>query len=301
MASTKDLVRFVVLSFLWGSGFVALKVGLSYFPPVLYAALCYNVTAVGMFGYLRFADGRVFPSDRRSWGAIGVVSVLMVILYNALLYTGQRETTSAIGAIILSLVPVLTIGFGRLLNSEDRFDLRSVGGVALGLVGVGIIVRPDPSALQQGVEGKLLIFLAANCTALGSVSVQRIDYGDSFPMLIGWSTLIGGLGLHVLSLTAFGESLASVRWTVDGLLALLYLAAGVYFLGYTIFFYLLDEFGAFETNLVSYASPMSAALVGWIVLGESLTFPTLVGFGVIVAGFAVLKQDAVRAYLAGLG
>jgi len=134
--------------------------------------------------------------------------------------------------------------------------------------------------------------LAAVCVALGSVLVQRTDSDLPAEGTVAWSTVLGAVALHAISLGLPSESLADVTVTPGALLTVGYLAVFASAIGYVIYFDLLDRLGAVEINLVSYTVPIFAALSGWLVLGESVDALVVVGFVVIFAGFVLLKRQA---------
>jgi drug/metabolite transporter (DMT)-like permease len=294
MESRRDVVLFGVLSLVWGSGFVVVKAGQAYFPPVLYAALCFDVTALGLFAYVVSARDQWRPRTRQGWLAAGSIAVFTVTVYNTFFFVGQRGAPSAVGAIVLSFIPLITALFARVLVPGRRFAAVEVLGLLVGLAGVGLIVRPTPAALATGDVSRLLILVAATSNALGGVLVQRLDPPAPTPVLLAWAIPPGGVALHLVSLFVVRESYATVSVTVPGLLAVAYLALLVNVGGYVIFFSLLRRVGAFEVSLVNYLQPIVAAVVGWLVLREELGPVSLAGFAVIVVGFFLAKRDQVR-------
>jgi drug/metabolite transporter (DMT)-like permease len=296
MDSRKDILLFVLLSVVWGSGFVVVKIGQSYFPSVFYAALCFDVTAVGLFAYVLTVHDQWRPRTRRGWFAAGAIALFTVTIYNSFFFVGQRGAPSAVGAIVLSFIPLITALFARLLIPDRRFAVVEVVGLLVGLAGVALIVRPTPATIATGDVSRLLILVAATSNALGGVLVQRFDPPASTPVLLAWATPSGGIALHFVSLFVVRESYANVSVTVPGVLAVAYLALLVNEGGYMIFFTLLRRVGAFEVSLVNYLQPIVAAVVGWLVLREGLDPVSVVGFVVIVAGFALVKRDQLRPY-----
>jgi drug/metabolite transporter (DMT)-like permease len=294
MESRRDVALFGLLSVVWGSGFVVVKAGQEYFPPVLYAALCFDVTALGLFAYVVFARDQWRPRTRRAWLAAASIALFTVTIYNTFFFLGQRGAPSAVGAIILSFIPLITALLSRVLLPDRRFAAVEVAGLLVGLAGVALIVRPTPESLATGDISRLLILVAATSNALGGVLVQRLDPPTSTPVLLAWAIPPGGVALHLVSLFVVEESYATVSVTVPGVLAVAYLALLVNVGGYMIFFSLLRRVGAFEVSLVNYLQPIVAAVVGWLVLQEGLGPVSLLGFAVIVVGFSLVKRDQVR-------
>ena len=299
MSRYRNLALFLALAAIWGSAFMAIKAGLAYFPPVLFAAIRYDVAGVLMLAYAAWAVDDPIPRGRGQWTLVGVGATLLIAGYHVMLFLGESDpaVTSAAAAVIVSLSPVLTTGFARVFLPEERLTAAGVVGLCLGLLGVVVLARPAPGALLAGgVVAKLLVFGAATSFALGSVLTRWIDATLPIETMEAWSMLGGALLMHAIS-RVLGESFAGVTVAVEGLLALAYLALAASALGFLIYFDLLDRLGAVEINLVSYVAPVFAALAGWLFLQERLSLATVGGFALIFAGFLLVKRRAIRAEL----
>lgn len=295
MSRYRSLALFLLLAAVWGTAFVAIRAGLEHFPPVLFAALRYDVAGVLMLAYAAYAVDDPIPRGREQWSVVAIGAVLLIAAYHALLFVGQQHTTAAAAAVLVSLSPVLTTGFARALFPSDALSPLGVGGVVLGLVGVAIIARPDPSDLfATDVVARLLVFLAAASFALGSVLTRRVEASLSIETMEAWSMIGGALLMHLLSV-ALGEPIDPGAWThPEAVGALAYLAVVCSALGFLLYFELLERLGAVEINMVSYVAPVFAALFGWLYLGEGIDAATIVGFVVIVAGFVLVKRRVIR-------
>jgi drug/metabolite transporter (DMT)-like permease len=290
----RNLGLFFVLAAVWGSAFVAIKAGLSEFPPVLFAALRYDVAGVVMLGYAASRANQWRPADRRQWATVLVGALLLIAAYHAFLFVGEQSTTSAAAAVVVSLSPVLTTLFARAFLPDERLTVLGLVGSGLGLAGVAAVAHPDPAQLfARDVVANLLVFCAALSFALGSVLTTWLDAGLEIETMEAWSMVGGALVMHGVSL-ALGESLAAVTWSPRGLVALAYLALGASAFGFLIYFDLLDRLGPVEINLVSYVAPLVAAVVGFLFLGEVVDAWTAVGFCLIFAGFVLIKRRAIR-------
>jgi len=290
----RNLALFLTLAAVWGSAFMAIKAGLAFFPPVLFAAIRYDVAGVIMLGYAAWATDQWRPRTRGEWALALVGGALMIAGYHAFLFVGEQGTTSAAAAVIVSLSPVLTTGFARALLPSERLTVLGVVGLLLGLLGVGVLARPDPSnLLAESVLAKGLVFCAALSFALGSVLTRRIDARLSIETMEAWSMLLGAALMHAVS-AGLGESFADIAWTPGAFWALGYLSLAASAVGFLIYFDLLDRLGPVEINLVSYVAPVFAALSGFVFLGELIDAYTVAGFLIIVVGFVLVKRDAIR-------
>lgn len=299
MARYRNTGLFIALAAMWGSAFVGIKAGLAYFPPVLYAAFRYDIAAVLLVGYAWVATDRLWPRNRAEWFNVIAGGTLIIGAFQALLFLGEQYTTSAVAAILVSTSPVLVTAFSRMLLPDER--LAPLGWLGLGVcfIGVGIITRPDPNTLLGGeLIGEFLIVASASAFALGTVFTRMVkhDVSLSVESREAWTMALGAVLIHAASL-GIGDSLDAIRWTAEGLGALLYLALVPSALGYLVYFDLLDRLGPIDVNLVSYVNPVFAALIGWVLIGERLTTISVVGFVVVFTGFVLMKRTEFTAWV----
>ena len=275
---------------IWGTTFPAVRAAVDVIPPVLFAAIRFDATALLILGYAAVRGYRIRPT-RGEWVSILAGGVFLIALHHALLFAGQQYVTSAVAAVIVATVPILTAALSRLLLPSTALGVVGVFGLGLGFLGTAIVANPDPAALYTAESlGIALIFAAAIAFALGAVLTQRTRTELPVASLQGWMMLAGAPVLHAASLS-LGEP-QSVEWTPAALLALGYLVPIAGGLGYLLYFDLLDRIGSVEINLVSYLLPVFAALVGWLALDEGLEPTTVIGFIVVAVGFGLVKRRA---------
>jgi len=282
---------FCLLATLWGLSFLAIEIGLDSLEPVLFAAFRYDIAAVLLLGYALLRNIEWRPDGRADITAI-VGGGVFLVAGNGLLFIGQQTVPSGVAAIMQSLVPILTSLWALVLLPEERASVIGTVGILLGFVGVGLIVRPDPSnLLGTGSVGRLLILGQAASVALGGIIIQRAQPTLDRSALSGWSMVIGAGILHFVS-PLIGEPFTLPATTV-GVAAVAYLGIFATALAFFIYYTLLEVLGALETSLVAYLVPVVATVVGVVVLQESITAPTIVGFLVVFGGFVLLKRRAI--------
>ncbi|MBZ6496966.1 DMT family transporter [Natrinema longum] len=286
---------FVLLALIWGSLFIFIELGLPYIPPVLFAALRHDLAAVITLIYAVYASTQWLPRGREDWWLVALGAVFFVGLYNGFLFVGQQGVTGGMAAILVAMNPILAALFGWVLIPQHRLTLTGIGGLLLGFVEVSLVTRPDFSApLQSESLGALLVLLATACLAFGSVLVERASSSLSTKSFVAWSNVLGALFLHGISFGLPSESFTQVNVTVAGLGALLYLAVIGSGASAILYFVLLDELGAVEINLVSYAAPIFTAILAWLILSEALDPLSIIGFVIIFTGFALIKRRELR-------
>lgn len=285
---------FVLLAAVWGTAFVATEVGLDSLPPALFAAVRFDVAAALLFAVALRRGGRLRPASRAEWYPILTGGALCIGVHHAFLFSGQVYVTSAVAAVLLGLIPVITPALTRLTASAERLSPVGAAGVLLGFVGVVVIADPNPSnLLGSNHAGVGLVLASAVAFALGAVLTH--DSASDFPFVAtqAWMMLVGAVVLHATSAALPWESFAAAEWTPEAVAVLLYLAvAGAG--GFVLYFWLLDRVGPVETSLLEYVIPVFAAVAGWAVRGTAVDAATVVGFAVIFVGFLLVKREDVR-------
>lgn len=294
MSRYRSALLFVLLAFVWGTAFVAIRAGLADLPPVLFAALRYDLAAVLMLGYAAYITDDWLPRSRLDLIAVGVSAGLIIALYNAFLFIGQQGVTSAVASILIATSPIITTALSWILVPEDRLTISGLVGLVAGFIGVVLVVSPDPVALSAGdLRATGFVLLAAASVAVGSVLLQRLNHDLSTEATVAWACAIGAVFLHLISVGIPTESITDAQLSQRALVSVGYLAVFASAIGYFVYFDLLERVGAVEINLVSYAAPVFATLFGWLLLGEEIALHTVIGFLIITCGFILLKRQAI--------
>lgn len=291
---------FVLASVLFGGTFVAAKTGQVAVPPLLLVALRFDLAAVLLLGYAAATVPRekLLPRTRGDVAAVLAAGVFAIGGANALLFVGQGSVSSAVGAIVFGLVPILSPLLASALLADERLSAPGAVGTLIGLLGVGLVIGIDPAALGEAIGGGvLLVFAGAACAALGGVLIRRATTSTPSAVRTAWALPISALGLHAASALA-GESLAAVEWTPVALASIGYLGVFAGAIAYIAYFDLLESVGVVRSSLTFYVSPAVAALGGWALLGESLPPTAALGFATIVVGFAFIGHEQLASALA---
>lgn len=292
MSLGRNLGLFVGLAALWGLSFPAISAGLDSLPPLLFAALRYDIGGALLLGYLVLRGVEWRPTTRIDWLTIAIASAFL-IAGNSLLFIGQQTVSGGIASILYGLIPILTAGFAAVLLPSEPISARRLIGVATGLAGVAVIAQPDPANLFTAeVVGMGFVLGAAASVALGSVLLRRVSPSISISAMTAWAMLVGGLMLHVGSV-AIGEGIADVTPSFVGVVSVVYLAVFASAVAYVIYFTLLKEFGPLEINLVSYVVPVFATVAGIVLLDEPFTIAMVGGFALIAGGFLLVKGRSI--------
>lgn len=294
MSRLRAVAPFALLAVVWGLSFPAITVGLEALPPVLFAAFRYDVAAVLLLAYALTTE-RWRPTTRGNLLAV-VAGGCFLVAGNAFLFVGQQTVPSGVAAVLQGLVPIATTLWALPLLPNERVSTVGAVGILFGFLGVGLVVRPDPTDLLGGdTLGKLLVLGQVVSVALGGVLVQRAKPSLDQAALAGWSMLIGAVILHAVS-AGLTEPFA-LPTAPRSIGAVVYLGVFATAVAFLLYFTMLDRYGAMETSLVAYVVPLVATVAGVLFLNEPLKPLVLVGFAIVFAGFVLLKRASLWALL----
>lgn len=275
----------ILLSFLWGGAFffsaVALK-EVSHNALALFRVVIAAVTLGATALVLRLP----FPKTAQTWRSLALLSLFSTAIPFTLLYWAQTQIASGLAAILNAMTPIFTLLVAHVFTSDERLDARRLIGVLAGVGGVAIIVGPSALGHFDGdVIAELAVLGAGCCYAIASVYGRRF-VGHS-PVIISFAQmafacvfllpvlLITGPAIHVPALSGH------VLWAI--------LALGVFSTGvaFVMFFHILRSAGATNAVLVTLLVPVSAILLGVVILGESIAPRQFAGLSLIALGLLI--------------
>ena len=293
VGTKRTLALFLTAAVLFGGTFVATKAGLAYLPPLFFVAVRFDIGAVVLASYAAVSMSRSELRPRTVGDVVGIAAtgLLVIGFTNALLFVGQQYATSGVAAIVFSLNPILTPIFAAVLLTDERLSVRAGVGMALGLAGVALVANPASGGAVSG-PGVGILFGGAVTSALGTVVIRWSETALSSTARTVWGVPLAAVLSHLLSLGA-GESLSGVSVTPTAVGALVYVGVFSGALAYLAYFAVIDTAGPTRANLVFYLIPIVSTLGGWLLLGETLSGLTIVGFVVVLSGFFLIGSEAI--------
>lgn len=246
---------------IWGSTYLAIRIGVAEFPPLQLAALRFLLAGGLMYLWLR---GRgIAPPSPRQWRNAALIGGLMLTIANGSVTYAEQTVSSGVAALVVGLVPLLTLLVALAWGSKpSRFEWI---GIVIGLTGVACL--SNGQELRASPNGALLLVMASLAWAFASVWMQRLEMPPG-AMSAATQMLLAGLQLGALSLL-HGDQLQ--QWPSHSAWgALLYLALFGSILAYSAFFYLLRNVRPALASSYAYVNPPIAVLLGWGFAGEQI-------------------------------
>lgn len=275
----------ILLSLIWGTSFLFIKVGVSELSPFWVAGIRILLGAAFLLAFLQLT-GKSFPA-RRFWGALFVAGFFSNALPWILLAWGEIRIASGLASILNATTPLFSIIIASIWDDEQLTLIR-IAGIIIGFAGVFLLIDVDLSALTNlNLLAELAVLGASLSYAIGAVYVRRRLRGPSSRQLAaGQLTAAFILMMPVLFIDGTPLQMPSAT-TAGAVLALGVLGSGV---AYLIYFRLLTEVGATRTLIVTYLVPVTAVFWGWLILNETFGWTTLLGMVTILVGVVLVNS-----------
>lgn len=295
----KIALGFAVISLIWGSTWLAIKIGLESVPPFYGAAIRFTVGSVILTLIVLLRRERMILS-RRALMLYVTLGVLSFGIPYALVYWSEQYISSGLASILFAAYPFVVAIGSHLLLPGERLTLYKIAGIGIGFIGVLAIFWSDLSLGTAGVGGMIAILLSTALQGSSLVIVKRWNNGVSPTMLT-----LGGMlcGVVILYITAFlFETASAVHLDTKGVCSILYLGSFGTVLTFVIYYWLLNHVEAVYLSLMSFVTPVFAVVLGALVLGELFSSRVVLGAALILAGIVVSNaRDFIRTITAAEG
>jgi drug/metabolite transporter (DMT)-like permease len=284
----KLIGAFASLWVIWGSTYLAIRLAIDTLPPLLMSGVRFLVAGALLLAWVRWR-GEPWPSAPQIRAA-AIVGALLLLFGNGGVAWAEQFIPSGLAALIVAIVPAWMVLFDW-IGGASRPGLPVMLGLALGFLGVGVLVGPEELLGQGSLDptATLVICGGTIAWALGSIYSRHAPRPRSPRMSTAIQMLWGGLWL---TLTGFlsGEhldfDLAAV--TPLSIAAWLYLVVFGSIIAYGAYVYLLQNTEPAKASTYAYVNPVIAVLLGWLVASEPLSSRVLLAVAIIIPAVALI-------------
>ena len=284
------LAAFAAVYVIWGSTYLAIRFAVETLPPLLMAGARFTIAGLLLLFWSRFVQHAERPS-RTDWRTGLMSGALLLLGGNGAVVWAETRVPSGIAALLVAVVPLWMVLLDWLRPGGRRPVALVFVGLALGLVGLGLLVGPDSLHGGSAVNaiGALVLMAGSLSWAIGSLLTKQAPRATTSINGSGTQMFAGGLCLLVAG-TLVGEiaQLDLSHVTGRSFLGFLYLVVFGSLIGFTAYFYLLSHTTAAKAATYAYVNPVVAVLLGWAFAHEPLTMRTMLAAAVILAGVAII-------------
>jgi len=291
----KVLLAFAIIYFVWGSTFLAIRVGVREVPPFLLAGIRFAVAGGVLYGWMRL-KGTPSPTGRQ-WRSATLLAVMIFVFDYGLLFWAEQRVPSGIAAVMMATIPVFMALSEILILKTRRLTARLVIASVLGVGGVIVLVNPLMNLGDSAINplGAIALLVGAVSWSVASAMSRKLDLPSAKGMSSGAQMLAGGVlltftagllgefrGFHV-------EAVSTKAW-----LCLAYLIIAGSIIGFTAYVWLIHHESPTKVGTYAYVNPVVAVLVGYMFGGEAIGVRTIAGTLLVLVGIGVITMTPAK-------
>lgn len=288
------ILAFGLVYLFWGSTYLGIDIAVQSIPPALMCACRFSIAGVVMLVVCAATGHRILYSPRQLVLA-AVVGLLLLMGGNLTLSYAELSVSSGLAALIIAITPLWFLVLDSLLLGDHHISGRGKAGLALGIIGLFVLVWPQLRAGSLGrreLWASLSLIGGSFSWALGSVLAKRWQSGMDIFAATGWQIVAAGAGNLVFAL--INGDLARVHWTAKGVGAVIYLVVCGSWIGYTAYIWLLEHVPTSKVSTYAYVNPVVAVFLGWLILHERVDRFILAGSAIVVLSVILVTSAKVK-------
>ncbi len=295
----KTLLAFAIIYFVWGSTYLAIRVGVREVPPFLLAAMRFLVAGFVLYGWM-IARGERSPTGRQ-WMSASLLAVLIFVLDYGLVFWAEQRVPSGIAAVMMATIPAFMALSEIIFLRTQRLTVRLGTALLIGIAGVVVLMSPWLSLSGAPIDpvGAVALIIASMSWSVSSALTRKLPLPPSKVMSSGAQMLAGGVFL-ALTAAARGEFRNFHPSTVShgAWFSLLYMIVAGSIIAFTAYVWLIHHESPTKVGTYAYVNPVVAVLLGYLLGGEALALRTILGTAfVLISVLAITMTPAKKPVL----
>ena len=288
-ATWKTLLAFAIVYFVWGSTFLAIRVGVHEVPPFLLAGMRFLAAGLVLFFWM-WARGTPLPA-RREWAAASFLAVLIFVLDYGLLFWAEQRVPSGIAAVMMATIPVFMGLLEIIFLRTQQLTLRLAIGLLVGIGGVAILMSRSGAFGETPIDGAgaAALLIASISWSTAAILTRKLPLPASKPMSSAAQMLAGGVLLTLVA-AILGEfhdfharAVSPSAWFALG-----YLIVAGSIVAFTAYVWLIHHQSPTKVGTYAYVNPVVAVIIGYFLGGEVVGSRTLLGTLLVLVSVVVI-------------
>lgn len=278
---------------IWGTTYLANKVGVSEVPPLLFSALRQIIAGVLILSWFLLRSAIPWK-DQAYFRFQAGIGFFMLSIGNGLSLVALRYLESGISALFSAALPLLIVVLNVLMRSDDKPTRNGILGIVLGMSGIAYMSWDELriTADSHYIWGLLFLLIAMTGWAYGSLISKTKTW--TYPVLLNAGVQMLAGGCLTLIISGPLEDWSTARWTPEVSWAMVYLVIMGSLIAYTAYMYSLAHMPATIVSIYSYINPLIALVVGWAILDERLDSQVGIASLLILGGVYLVNRDYLR-------
>jgi drug/metabolite transporter (DMT)-like permease len=287
-------LAWVAVSLSWGTTFLAARIAIESFPPLLMAGTRHIAAGALLAAWVR-SRGIDFPA-RDAWPGHALLGVLMIGAGNGCLIWAQQFVPSGMASVMVSLIPFWMVGVEALMPAGEPLRARHLAGLLIGFAGILLLTssgaKIESASDRQFLYGVLAIQGSGCGWAVGSAYAKRHNRHEDVFAATAVQMIFGGAWLVLVGTLA--NEWPDWHYTLRSTLAFLYLVFVGSLIGYVSYTYALKYLPVSIVSLYAYVNPIIAVVLGAVILNEPFTPRMVMAIAVIFAAMWIVRPGSPR-------
>ncbi len=291
------VLGFVIVSLIWGSTWLGIKLGLESIPPLFGVAMRFTLAFLVLLVIVMVRRSSV-PRDRSAILLYISLALFSFSLPYALVYWGEQYIPSGLASILFTIYPFVVAGLSHFFLPAEKITAYKLAGIILGFIGILVIFHADIRPGEGDLKGMAAIVGSTVLQATALVIVKRMGRHVD-PVTMNFAGM--GVGLIVMYTLAFAfEDPGQIRFDANGIISILYLGSFGTVVTFVIFYWLLKRVQAVYLSLMTLVTPVLAVILGALWLHETMAPSVFSGAILVFMGILVANsRDLVRRFRSG--
>jgi drug/metabolite transporter (DMT)-like permease len=292
----QTLLAFAAIYIIWGSTFLAIRIGVQQVPPLLFAAMRFFTAGLILFVWVLIKREKL-PTLRQSLSVLTLATLIFLCNYG-LLFWAEKRVPSGLAAVMLAMIPAFTAIAEILILRTRRFSIPLVAALLFGIAGVGVLMNPTHKLVSDppiDTLGAAALILSAVFWSVASALSRKLPLPPSKLMSSATQMLTGGTLLFIVSAASgqfhyfYPEKVTGAAW-----FSLLYLILAGSILAFSAYVWLISHQSPTKVGSYAYVNPLVAVALGYFLAHETLGPRVVIGTVLILVAVAILTLAPAR-------
>lgn len=276
---------YILISLLWGSTWLAIRIGLDSITPFAAAGIRFTLASLFVYGVMKL-NGVKLQTEKEFVKIYLFLGFFSFVIPFGLVYWAEQFIPSGLASVLFGAFPFFVIIFSRIFIPNDRVGIYKFLGVVFGFIGIYII-------FAENLEIQFGNYIWGMFAVLGSAAMQggiavfiKLKGKNLNPLSMNLVPLFVA-GISLLIISYFIENVSQITLEWKGVLSVIYLAFFGTVITFTVYYWLMKKINVVILSLTSFITPIIALLLGWLILDEKLTTNVVWGSGMVLLGILI--------------
>lgn len=273
---------YILLCFIWGSTWLAIRIGLESVPPIFSAGLRFSLAAIFIYMLMRFRSIKL-QTDKVSVLLYLVMGFFSFVIPFGLVYWAEQFVPSGLASVLFAVYPFFVVIFSYFSISKDSIDVYKIVGVVLGFAGIVTIFSDSfGQDITDYILGMIVIVISGIMQAEIAVLIKKYGHHLNSLSMNFIPMMIAGISMLVIGLIF--EDLTNFNLKLNSALSIIYLGSFGSVVTFTSYYWLLKKINIVILSLIAFITPVVALLLGYFFYNEQLSTRHFIGSFLVLAG-----------------